>query len=158
VLPWFARHRRTVLVAAVATVLVLGIAAAVVVNLLRTPVVPPSGTVLIDAVPWGTVTAVRSADGREHVLPPDALTPVLITLPTGSYDITVAGPGPGLESQHVRVDVAADGSASAPVVRFATITVENYFEQYLKAPAEAARDAVGGGKAGAGVPVPQEQP
>jgi hypothetical protein len=136
VFPWLARHRRAVLVAAVVTVLLLGVAAAIVVDRLRTPGVTPSGTVLIDAVPWGTVTAVRSADGRDHVLPSDASTPLLIALPPGSYDITVAGPGSGSESQHVRVDVAAGGLASAPVVRFATITVENYFNQYLTAPTE----------------------
>ena len=155
-LPWLARQRRPVVVGAAVTVLVLGIGVAILVSVRRPPEVSPSGTVLIDAVPWGTVMAVRSIDGREHTLPSDSLTPVLINLPPGSYDITVAGPGPGSESRQVRVDVAADGVASAPVVRFPTVTVEDYFKQYLKGPTEPASDAAG--VQGADVPVSTVQP
>jgi serine/threonine protein kinase len=156
VLPRGTYQRRAVVAAAIATVVVFGIAAAIVVNLFRTPGVPPSGAVLVDAVPWGTVTAVRSADGKEHVLPSDALTPLLITLPPGSYDITVAGPGSGSASQQVRVEVAPDALASAPIVRFATVTVEDYFGQYLK-PTEPASSAAGTQDT-AGVPAPGVQP
>jgi serine/threonine protein kinase len=156
VLPWFARQRRPVVVTAAATVLVVGITVAILVGVLRPLEVSPSGNVLVDAVPWGTVMAVRSADGREHTLPSDALTPVLINLPPGSYDIMVAGPGSGSESRQVRVEVAADGVASAPVVRFPTVTVEDYFKQYLKGPTEPASDTAGA--QGADVPVSEVQP
>ena len=156
VAPWLARQRRPVVVGAAVTVLVLGIGVAILVSVRRPPEVSPSGTVLIDAVPWGTVMAVRSIDGREHTLPSDSLTPVLINLPPGSYDITVAGPGSGSESRQVRVDVAADGVASAPVVRFPTITVEDYFKQYLNVPTGPASDAAG--VQGADVPVSKVQP
>jgi serine/threonine protein kinase len=156
VLTWLARQRRPVVVGAAATVLVLGISVPILVSVLRPPEVSPSGTVLIDAVPWGTVMTVRSADGKEHTLPSDSLTPLLINLPPGSYDITVAGPGSGSESRQVRVDVAADGVASAPVVRFPTVTVEDYFKQYLKGPTEPASDVAG--VQGADVPVSEVRP
>jgi hypothetical protein len=87
--------------------------------------------VVIDAVPWGTVVAIESADGEPQPLPSGS-TPVVLTLPAGDYQVVVAGPD--LVTQRISVRVEPEGATTAPSLQFKSFTAEEYFEQYLATP------------------------
>jgi hypothetical protein len=86
------------------------------------------------------VTKIEAADGTAQQIPPDASTPLWLTLPAGTYKITLAGPPPDLESRIVTVQVEANGTATLNAERFRTMTPEEYFEQYLSSSASAPLD------------------
>jgi hypothetical protein len=94
----------------------------------------PTGTVVIDAAPWGTITAIETESGNAVSLPSSVSTPLVLTLPAGTYHVVVAGPPPESQTQRITVQVSANGSAVAPLVHFRELTAEEYFEQYLSAP------------------------
>jgi hypothetical protein len=96
---------------------------------------PQTGSVLIDAAPWGTVTSIESTSGAAQPLPADATTPVALTLPAGNYRLTLAGPSPESQTQQVAIRVEAGVQRVVPIVRFHVLTPEEYFEEYLAAPA-----------------------
>jgi len=102
------------------------------------PAVLPTGTVVIEAVPWATITSIQGDNDANQPLPSPASTPMSLTLPEGEYRITLSGPPPGSESRTVTVRVQAAGVVVAPVERFAVPTLEQYFDQYLTAPAPTA--------------------
>jgi protein kinase-like protein len=116
--------------------------------LTRGPV--PTGTLVVEAAPWGTVTSIRAENGREQPLPADLSTPLSVALPEGPYQISLTGPNS--KTATVSAHVTVGGVAVAPIARFDTVTVEQYFEQYLggsapptePAPAAAAPPAAGG--------------
>jgi protein kinase-like protein len=89
----------------------------------------PTGTLVIEAAPWATVTAIRAENGSEQMLPPSPSTPLSITLPEGTYQITLTGPD--AKTATVSAHVSVGGVAVAPMTRFETMSVEQYFEQYL---------------------------
>jgi hypothetical protein len=96
---------------------------------------PQTGSVTIDAVPWGTVTSIESASGAAQPLPADAATPLVLTLPAGDYRVTLAGPSLESQTQQVAIRVEAGVQVAVPIVRFHVLTPEEYFEEYLAAPA-----------------------
>jgi hypothetical protein len=96
---------------------------------------PQTGSVVIDAAPWGTVTSIESASGAAQPLPADVATPVVLTLPAGDYRLTLAGPSPESQTQQVAIRVEAGVTVAVPFVRFHVMTPEEYFEEYLAAPA-----------------------
>lgn len=89
----------------------------------------PTGTVVIEAVPWGTVTAIRSEDGT-NLLSAPANTPLTQQLPPGRYSVELAGPPPARTVQSLVVEMDAGGLTVAPAPRFGVLTVEEYFERY----------------------------
>jgi serine/threonine-protein kinase len=91
----------------------------------------PTGTVVIDAAPWGTVTSITAVDGTVHSLPEDASTPLLLTLDEGQYHVTIAPPNGNGAARTVTVAVTPGGLVRPGVETFPTITVDEYFEQYL---------------------------
>src|SRR4029077_10753411 len=93
--------------------------------------VPPPGTLVIDAAPWGTITAIDAQNGNHLPLPSAASTPLSISLPAGTYQVTVTGPPPESQAQRFTVRVDPNGANVAPLVRFHVMTPEEYFEQYL---------------------------
>ena len=105
----------------------LAVAGVAVFLLTRGPV--PTGTTVIDAVPWATVVSVKNEDGVPQTLPSPASTPLALTLPAGTYEVTLTGPLPESKSEtvSVRVEVGATSLVQAP--RFRSVTVEEYFEQ-----------------------------
>jgi protein kinase-like protein len=130
------------IVAIAAGVIVVAIAATAY-FLTRGPV--PTGTLVVEAAPWATVTAIRAENGREQMVPADASTPLSIAVPEGTYQITLAGPGS--KTATVTAHVTVGGIAVAPMARFDSGTVEDYFEQFLAgsaAPTEPAPPAAGG--------------
>jgi hypothetical protein len=110
----------------VAALAVVGVA---VFMMTRGPV--PTGTAIVDAVPWANITSIRSEGGEELALPTPASTPVALTLPEGTYTITLAGPAPESKTETVTVRVDVGGTSVVPITRFRSMTVEEYFEQYL---------------------------
>jgi serine/threonine-protein kinase len=88
------------LVAAVVSLLSLSVERKPVVLVQRTPmpvpdtVIPPvveKGQLLINALPWGQVTSVKSGDGAEQ-LAGRSDTPVVLTLPAGDYKVELVNP------------------------------------------------------------------
>ena len=115
----------------------------------------PTGSVVVDAVPWGTITAVESEGGEAQALPPETSTPVSLTLPAGNYSITLAGPTPDSQPQRISVRVEAGAASVAPLARFAIVTPEAYFEEYLASPVSPATPVE---TTPAGAPVPEPAP
>jgi hypothetical protein len=109
----------------------LALVAVIALTVLLVPRTIPTGIVIVDAVPWATITRIVSEDGTEQSVPALASTPVSLTLPAGTYNITLAGPPPDSESRIVTVAVAADGTATLSPERFRTMTPDEYFERYL---------------------------
>ena len=125
-----ARDRRMLGIAAIGAAVV--IAAVVGVMLLSGPA--STGSLVIDAVPWATVTAIETEGGESVALPPSPSTPLSLTLPTGTYQVVLAGPPPELQTQRITVQIETGTSTVAPVIRFRALTPDEYFEQYLAAP------------------------
>ena len=124
------RDRRMLGIAAV----VVGIVIAAVVGTMLLSGPTPTGTVVIDAAPWGTITAIETDGGDPVALPSSPSTPLSLTLPAGTYQVAVAGPSPDSPAQRITVEVQADASTVAPLIRFQALTPEEYFEEYLSAP------------------------
>ena len=126
---WFRSLRRRDVMLAVG-VLVLAVAASAVIGMM-TARPAQVGTVIIDAVPWGTITSIQTANREPMDVPSQAATPISLQLPPGDYQVVVVGPPP--ESQEQRLTVRVDSSATsiAPTVRFHVVTPEEYFEPYL---------------------------
>jgi hypothetical protein len=133
-----ARKKRLIIAAAA----IAGILAVVTAAMLGRPRPVATGTVVVNAAPWGTVTAIRTEKGEALTLPADKSTPLSLTLPPGTYRITVGGPPPDSQPQQVSVRVQAGGAAVAPVPRFPGITADEYFEPYLTRSAVAAAAVV----------------
>jgi hypothetical protein len=124
------RDKRLLSVAAI----VVGVVVAAVVGIMMFSGPAVTGSVVIDAVPWGTITAIETDGGEAVSLPPSPSTPLALTLPVGTYHVTVAGPTPESQPQRITVEVLRDAPGVAPVIRFRALTPEEYFEQYLAAP------------------------
>jgi hypothetical protein len=120
-------------VAAIAAGVVVVALAATAYFLTRGPV--PRGTLVVEAAPWGTVTGIRAENGRGQPLPAEASTPLSVALPEGTYQITLTGPNS--KTVTVSAHVSVGGVAVAPMARFDTVTVEQYFEQFLSGSAGA---------------------
>ncbi len=132
VLPAQLGKRRTLAWAILAGVVVAaGIVAAIV---LRPAPIPSTGVLVIDAAPWATITTIEAESGERQPLPSPASTPLTVTLPAGNYRVLVSGPPPESEAQTINVRVEPDGGTIVPVIRFRTLTPEEYFDQYLVAP------------------------
>jgi hypothetical protein len=144
---WHARSKQERAIIVSGALVVAAAVVIAVVIALRPPSVIPTGTVAIDAVPWATVTRIEAADGTAQQLPPQASTPLLLTLPAGTYRITLVGPPPDSESRVATVEVRADGAAVVPAERFRTMTPEDYFEQYLTSATSAPADGTPAGGA-----------
>jgi len=107
------------------------IAAAAVAAFMMTGGATATGTAVIDAAPWANITEIRNEAGVLQPLPAQASTPVSLTLPTGTYQISLAGPPPQSKKETVTLRVNAGQAIVAPVTRFQSLTVEEYFDEYL---------------------------
>jgi hypothetical protein len=126
--------RRTALIWGGGAALAVTVLAVGILTLVSAP--PANGTLILDAVPWATVSAVVSDDGEPQPLPSPASTPLALALPAGDYQVVLVGPPPDSQEQRVSVHVDAETAVEVPIVRFKAVTPEEYFEPYLTAPAE----------------------
>ncbi len=76
--------------------------------------------VAINAIPWGTVKSLDSADGKTSI-PVNQMTPVRITVPAGEYKIVIAGPDGKERSEPIKA--SRDVPAACTIV-FEAIDVE----------------------------------
>jgi hypothetical protein len=149
-----ARQRKMAIGAAAGVVVVAAAIAAFVLMPVR-PV--PTGTLIVDAVPWGTVTSIQSEGGQRVTVPAQAATPLSLSLPSGNYQIVVTGPPPESQTQQLSVRVDSQGTTIADTAKFHVVTPEEYFEQYLAssvAPAAADVAAAGSPTSTPATPVP----
>jgi hypothetical protein len=86
-------------------------------------------------VPWGTITSIETQDGGAVALPPSPSTPLSLTLPVGTYQVVVVGPPPESQTQRITVEIQRDGAILVPPIRFRALTPDEYFQQYIAAPA-----------------------
>jgi serine/threonine protein kinase len=85
------------------------------------------GELVINAYPWGSVESVLDANRQPVKLPADATTPLLLSLPAGSYVVTVRHPQ-AAKSTQVIAKVEAKKRAVADAA-FPTITSQEYFSR-----------------------------
>ena len=86
----------------------------------------PPGTLVLDAVPWGEVTAIVDAEGRAQPLGAQRYTPLVLSLPPGRYTVTVRNP-----SFPRPVEVGADvrsGAEVSAVAQLGAISEEEFFK------------------------------
>ena len=85
------------------------------------------GELVLNAYPWGNVESVQDANRQPVALPADASTPLVLTLPAGSYRITFRHPQAAKPIQVIaKVEARKRVSASAA---FPTITAKEYFSR-----------------------------
>jgi len=80
----------------------------------RAPAVVGEGRVLLNALPWGEVRAIIDGQGEDHPLPAVPYTPLSLTLPAGSYRLTLRHPD-RVASEVVEIEVAADRAVRSVV-------------------------------------------
>jgi predicted Ser/Thr protein kinase len=86
-----------------------------------------SGTLLIDALPWAEVVAVRDAQGARRELGSTPFTPLALALPPGEYTVEVRNPAfPG--SQSARASVRS-GAVERCQLEFRRLDAAEYFRQ-----------------------------
>lgn len=90
------------------------------------PALPSQGRGMIEAAPWAEVTAIVDAGGGTVPLQGPVFTPVSLSLPTGSYAVTLAHPD--LEAPRVEALEVRSGSTSRLEVELGGIGVDGYFE------------------------------
>ena len=141
--PQPARGRRVLRLGLLSAAAVAIVAAAAVMLIPSGPA--PVGTLVVDAVPWGSVASIESIEGEPVTLPPDTSTPFILELPAGSYRVVMNSPPSTGRQDTLTVTVAENGTTVAPAVRFAPLSVEEYFESYLAGavPAPAAPEVPG---------------
>jgi hypothetical protein len=139
--------RRDRLIAASAAAAALLATVIVLIVAYTPPAVVPTGQVVIEALPWATVTEVKGEDGTVHPLPAPAATPLLLSLPVGTYKVRLAGPSTAGDAREITVAITEGAVTMAPVTQFQVVTPEDYFDPYLTEtakPADAALDALAG--------------
>ncbi len=110
---------------------VVALAAVAAVALMLTGGTAPTGTAVIDAVPWANITEIRNEKGDVQALPSSAATPLSLALPAGTYQVLLTGPPPESKKETVTLRVEAGRTNAVPITRFKSLTVEEYFEEYL---------------------------
>jgi hypothetical protein len=94
------------------------------------PEVSGTGVVVIEALPWANVTAIRGADGTNHLASPTA-TPLAVPLPVGRYTVDLSSPSAPADKRTITVDVSVGQVTVAPRVRFSPMTSDEYFNTYF---------------------------
>jgi serine/threonine-protein kinase PpkA len=85
------------------------------------------GQLAIDATPWGEVTEIRNADGEVQTLPSNHATPLLVSLMSGSYTVSIRNSDGG-SPQELPVNVVAQQTVVA-TAKFNSLTTDDYFER-----------------------------
>jgi serine/threonine-protein kinase len=94
----------------IGVVALLAIVGGIVVYMSTTTPAPATAYVEINAIPWGTVKSITSADGDEVQLGAETQTPLRIALAPGEYKIVVAGPKGEEKTETVKVSNESPGS------------------------------------------------
>jgi serine/threonine-protein kinase len=89
-------------------------------------VVAGSGTLIVDALPWGEVLEIADAKGAAQALPENRFTPLALSLPAGEYRLRVRPPKG--EPRSVSVTVRAS-AAETEVVDFGRVDAASYLRK-----------------------------
>ena len=81
---------------------------------IEAPAVVGEGRVLLNGLPWGEVRAIVDGQGQDQPLPATPFTPLSLTLPPGSYRITLRHPD-RVASAIVEIEVTADRAVRSVV-------------------------------------------
>jgi hypothetical protein len=128
---WRRMSRNERLVAAAVVIVIAAVGLPVLTaNFLR-PASPPSGVLVIDAVPWARITSIVAEDGSRVAVAADATTPLSLDVPAGAYRVVLIGPPPSEESRELRVRIGERQTLIAPIERFSSLTPDEYFDRYL---------------------------
>jgi hypothetical protein len=85
------------------------------------------GTLVLNAYPWGKVESVLDANRQPVSLPADTTTPLVLTLPAGSYVITFSHPQVTKSTQRIaKVEAQKRATANAA---FTTLSAQEYFSR-----------------------------
>jgi serine/threonine protein kinase len=87
----------------------------------------PHGDLVLNATPWAMVESVLDANHQSVALPSDASTPLILSLPPGSYVITFRHPQ-AAKTVQVSANVEAKKRVSAGTT-FPSITSQEYFSR-----------------------------
>lgn len=88
---------------------------------------PGTGFLVVHAVPWARVVAIRNGQGQALPLPADATTPLYLPLPAGSYSLELADPETGTT---VTAEVQVmPGVTTRSVVRVRDIPEDEFLQQ-----------------------------
>jgi tRNA A-37 threonylcarbamoyl transferase component Bud32 len=88
---------------------------------------PASGTLVVEASPWGEVSRIADASGTEVTLPNDRSTPLVVLVPPGVYDVELTRPdAPAVQT--CRVEVRPGASARCRV-QLVTVAADDYFRE-----------------------------
>ena len=85
-----------------------------------------TSTLLVDAVPWGQITAITAADNTPQPVPNGGYTPISLALPPGSYTLTLAHPS-RIEPVTLQVTLE-EGERVQEVVELGTPDVDSFFK------------------------------
>jgi hypothetical protein len=88
------------------------------------PAAPGRGTLVLDALPFAEIVSIVDGSGAKQPVPPNQMTPFVLAVPAGDYQITLRNGS----SRTVRVRVPASGSATIPPVDFGRIDSATYFK------------------------------
>jgi hypothetical protein len=92
----------------------------------------PTGTLVVDALPWGEVVSVVDAQGARQASAGPRYTPVALQLPPGEYTVEIRNPGfPKAVSVKARVRAAA---VETRVAEFRRVDATAYFRKAGLAP------------------------
>lgn len=108
----------------------LAMVAVMVVVWLRRPggsVAAEMGTVVVDATPWGEVVGIVEVGGNDVLLPSDAVTPLVLRLAPGEYEVSLAHPQQS-EPVSCRVEVVARGDHQC-TVELGSLSARGYFRE-----------------------------
>ncbi|MEP6938606.1 MAG: protein kinase [Rudaea sp.] len=85
------------------------------------------GELVLNAYPWGNVESVLDANRKPVALPTDRVTPLTMSLPAGSYIVTVSHPNAKQPVQVIaKVEAGKSGKANAS---FPTLSAKDYFSR-----------------------------
>lgn len=86
-----------------------------------------TGVLVVHAVPWARVTAIKDAQGKALPLPSEAVTPLYLPLPAGSYSLELSDPETG-RTVTATVQVMA-GVTTRSVIPLKEIPAEDFLKE-----------------------------
>jgi serine/threonine-protein kinase len=91
-------------------------------------VTPETGSVFVDAFPWGQITRVLNSRDEEITVPEAAVTPYQLELPAGDYRITLFNPDSTGKEQVCAITISA-GAGAVCRVEFMQMTTLDFFKE-----------------------------
>lgn len=88
---------------------------------------PPTGSILIDAIPWGRIERIETPEGERLEPPEPRETPVLLRIPAGTWRVAISNPT--FDEERVCEFDLAEGTRQDCRVEFERLSVDQYFRE-----------------------------